>query len=307
MIAIIARKLGLVMLKNLEYYNIGNTPLYRLPSFNIFLKMEKFNMNGSIKDRTAYYLLSDLIKKQKINGDITIIESTSGNLGISLDFFTKILGIKFISIIDKTIAKTKLDEFEKRKIEYICAPLSDYSDYRTARISLAEKLSEDKNFIWINQYNNFANVEAHYSTTAPEIWKQMENQIDIVIVSMGTGGTISGVAKYLKEQNKKILIYGVEPVGSTIFPGEESCYINVGVGLKGEDAIFAKYKSLIDHNFKVSDKDAINITKKYKNLGFGISTGYALFIALKIAKKNPNKKIVVISPDGIEKYKDYLA
>jgi len=235
-----------------------------------------------------------------------IVESTSGNLGISLDYFAKKLGLEFQAIIDKTIAKSKLQEFKNRDIKYIFAPLHNYSDYRTARIALAKELSIHQNYIWINQYDNFANVEAHYKSTAPEIYKQMRGNIDIVIISMGTGGTISGVAKFFKEKKKNIQIYGVEAIGSTIFGGVESNYINVGIGLKGENKILSKYKSLIDYNFKVSDDDAIEITKKYKDIGFGISTGYSLFIALKVAKEYPSKNIVVIAPDGIEKYEDIL-
>ncbi len=293
------------MLKSLQYYKIGNTPIYKLDNFNIYIKMEKFNPNNSIKDRTAYFLLKDLLDNRKISRDITVVESTSGNLGISLDFFCKEVGIKFKALIDETISQDKLNEFKKRDIEYIMTKSKD-TDYRSARVNLAKKLNQKKDFIWTNQYDNFANVEAHYISTAPEIWQQMRGKIDIVIISVGTGGTISGVAKFLKEQNPKILVYGVEPIGSTIFGGMEKNYINVGIGLKGEDKILSKYKSLIDYNFKVSDNDAIKITKKYKYIGFGISTGYSLFIALKVAKENPNKNIIVIAPDGIEKYKDLL-
>ncbi len=306
MIAIIVLMLGLKMLEKLEDYGIGETPIYKLASCNIYLKMEKFNKNRSIKDRTAYFLIENLLQNEKINKDSTIIESTSGNLGVSLDYFSKIIGIKFQAIIDKTIAQSKLEEFKAKDINYIFAPLKEYSNYRTARIELAKELAKNKNYIWLNQYDNLANVKAHYQTTAPEIWKQMEGKIDIVVVAMGTCGTVTGVAKFFKEKNSNIQIYGVEPIGSTIFGGVESRYINVGIGLKGENRIISKYKSLIDLNFKVSDKEAIDITKKYNNIGFGISTGYSLVIALKIAKQYPNKNIIVIAPDGIEKYKDIL-
>jgi len=306
MSVIIVLILEFKMLKKLEDYGIGKTPIIKIPNYNIYMKMEKFNKNGSIKDRTAYFLINDFLKNKKLNSSQIIIESTSGNLGISLDYFSKILGIKFKALIDKTISKDKLKEFQKRDISYLLTQLNNYSDYRTARVALAKELSIQKKYIWINQYDNFANVEAHYKSTAPEIYKQMRGNIDIVIISMGTGGTISGVAKFFKEKNKNIQIYGVEPIGSTIFGGVESNYINVGIGLKGEDKILSKYKCLIDYNFKVSDNDAIEITKKYKDIGFGISTGYSLFIALKVAKEYPSKNIVVIAPDGIEKYEDIL-
>jgi len=293
------------MLKSLFFYNIGNTPIYKLNNLNIYLKMEKFNLNGSIKDRSAYFLIKDILQHKKFNKEITIVESTSGNLGISLDFFAKQLGIKFKALIDETISRKKLKEFNKRDIDYIITKSNDL-DYRSERIKLAKKLNQKENFIWINQYDNFANMKAHYFSTAPEIWKQMNGNIDIVVVSIGTGGTISGVAKFLKEKNKNIVIYGVEPIGSTIFGGIEKEYINVGIGLKGKDKILKKYSGLIDFKVKVSDIEAINITKKYQDIGFGISTGYALKVALDINQKYHNKNIVVISPDGIENYKEIL-
>ncbi len=293
------------MLKSLFFYNIGNTPIYKLNNLNIYLKMEKFNLNGSIKDRSAYFLIKDILQHKKFNKEITIVESTSGNLGISLDFFAKQLGIKFKALIDETISRKKLKEFNKRDIDYIITKSNDL-DYRSERIKLAKKLNQKENFIWINQYDNFANMKAHYFSTAPEIWKQMNGNIDIVVISIGTGGTISGVAKFLKEKNKNIVIYGVEPIGSTIFGGIEKEYINVGIGLKGKDKILKKYSGLIDFKVKVSDIEAINITKKYQDIGFGISTGYALKVALDINQKYHNKNIVVISPDGIENYKEIL-
>jgi len=293
------------MLKPLNSYSVGNTPIYKLDNLNIYIKMEKFNPNGSIKDRTAYFLIQDILNQKKFNKNITIIESTSGNLGISLDFFAKKIEVKFKALIDDTISIDKLKEFQKRKIEYILTK-SNNLDYRNARIQLAKKLDKKENFIWSNQYDNFANMKAHYISTAPELWKQMNGKIDIVIVSIGTGGTISGIAKFLKEKNSKITICGVEPIGSTIFGGVEKKYINVGIGLKGRDKILKKYINLIDFNFKVSDKDAIELTKRYKNIGFGISTGYALKVAFDMNEKYPNKNIIVISPDGIENYKEIL-
>jgi len=293
------------MLKSLYDYKIGNTPIYKLENFNIYIKMEKFNLNKSIKDRTAYFLLKDLLENRKISKDVTVVESTSGNLGISLDFFCKEVGIKFKALIDETISPNKLNEFKKRDIDYIMTKSEDI-DYRNARIELAKKLNQKRDFIWTNQYDNFANVQAHYISTAPEIWQQMKGKIDIVIVAVGTGGTISGLAKFFKKKNPKILVCAVEPLGSTIFSGTEQQYINVGIGLKGEDKIISKYKNLIDLHFKVSDDDAIMITKKYKNIGFGVSTGYAVKVALNMVEKYPNKNIVIISADGIENYKDLL-
>jgi len=294
------------MLKNLYEYNVGNTPIYKIENRNIYLKMEKYNLNGSIKDRTAYFLIQNLIEKNLIKENTILVESTSGNLGISLDFFAKEIGVKFKAIIDKTIAKSKLKEFEKREIDYIYAPIENYSNYRTARIELAKKLNKKDNYIWTNQYDNFENIKAHYQTTAPEIYKQLNHKIDIVVVAMGTGGTICGLAKFFKQINQDILICGVEPDGSTIFGGVEKSYLNVGIGLKGKDEILKNCKNSIDLHFKVSDKEAIKMVKKYQDIGFGISTGYALNIALKMSDKFPTKNIVVIAPDGMEKYEDIL-
>lgn len=287
-------------------YGIGNTEMIKIPKHNIFLKMEKHNKNHSIKDRVAYFVIKDILQKGIYYKNITFVESSSGNLGVSLDYFMKLIDAKFIVLIDETIASSKFKRIKNNHIDYIKVPLHQYPDYRTARIERAKRLGQEKNYFWTNQYNNINNLEAHYKTTAPEIWQQMNGDIDFFIASVGTGGTICGVGKYLKEKNKNIQVYGVEPQGSTIFGGEYFEYINVGVGLKGKSDLIEKYGNLIDRGFKVSDATAINLTKKHQDIGFGISTAYSLFIALKLSKTYPDKNIVMIAADGIENYRDIL-
>ncbi|NDV57976.1 cysteine synthase family protein [Bacteroides sp. 519] len=291
-------------MKNLSDYNIGNTSLYYASKYSssckIFLKMEMQNFLGSIKSRTAFFILKDLYDSKKINKETTIIESTSGNLGISLSFFATEFNVRFLCLIDPTIRPSKLEKLKKLNTEIIEVKKNG-TDYRSSRIMLANKLGSLKNHIWVNQYKNLSNVKAHYKTTGPEIWEQTKGNIDYLISAVGSGGTISGIALYLKQKSKKIKIIGVEPFGSCIFGGFCGEYINAGAGMAEPSDIIQSYLYLIDDIYKVRDIDAIYECNDFYNkegVVVGHTSGMCLFAAKIIQQKSKDARILVIASDN---------
>ncbi|MCA9731949.1 MAG: cysteine synthase family protein [Deferribacteres bacterium] len=298
-------------LKDLNEYHVGNTPLYHAksycPSQNLYLKLEMLNPLGSIKDRTAYYILKNLIDTGRLTSDIKIVESSSGNLGLALNYFACDIGIYFRCLIDPTVPQEKQKQLEDADIDVYVVALDDNPDYRTARIQLAKELNQQKDWIWTNQYNNPANVQAHYETTGPEIWLQTRGSVDYVVCSVGTGGTICGIGRYLKQQNFSIKIIAVEPDGSTAFGGQPGKYLSVGSGMRGQSGIFKLYGHVVDYYCKVKDLDALQECVNFfsaENISIGVTTGSVLVVASCIALRYPKSKIVVIAPDDGEKYFD---
>jgi len=295
-------------MKSLKSYKIGNTPLFKAnkycPNGNIYLKMEMYNLSGSIKIRTAFYMLKDLYEKNKINSKTTVIESTSGNLGIALSFFTKALNINFLCLIDPLINRNKFDELKKMSTNIYKVQETIGLDYRSSRIKLAKELDKKDNYFWLNQYENLSNVKAHYETTGPEIWKQTNGNIDYLISTVGSGGTISGTALFLKEQNSNIKVIGVEPYGSCIFGGKPSCYISAGAGMTKPSNITEFYLYLIDEAFKVRDNEATQECESFfscEGVKIGHTSGMCLCIAKKIIQKDKKANIIIIAADS-----DYL-
>lgn len=290
---------------------LGNTPIYiperYCPSNNLYLKLEKANPHGSIKDRTAYYIFKDLVESGRLKLGISLVESSSGNLGLALAYFASKLGVRFMCIVDPLIAPAKLKELEDAGVEVHVVSLEDSSDYRSARIKLAGDLDKQDDWIWTNQYDNPANFRAHYETTGPEIASQMNGQVDYVVCSVGTGGTICGIGHYLKRHNPAVKVVAVEPVGSTIFGGKSGKYLNVGAGMLHPSGIFRKYGHIVDFYCKVDDRDALqecaDILEK-ENLSVGVTTGSVLVAASCIAARHSCEKVVAVAPDGGEKYTD---
>ncbi len=291
-------------MKILEEYCIGDTPLYKANNYcscgSIYLKLEMFNFLGSIKSRTAYYIIKDLFDKDRLHSNTTVVESTSGNLGIALSFFTKEFKTNFLCLIDPFINNNKLKQLEELGTNIYEVQRSGDLDYRSSRIKLAQELNSKENYIWVNQYSNPANVLAHYETTGKEIWSQSKGNIDYLVSTVGSGGTISGTALFLKEKNKSIKIIAVEPFGSCIFGGEPANYYSAGAGLAEPSDIIKKYFYLIDEFHKVKDSDAqaeCLLFKKREGFSVGHTTGMCLFIARELALKYNKANIVVISPD----------
>jgi len=301
-------------LANPETYGLGNTPICRAraycPTGNLYLKIEKGNPNGSVKDRTAYYILKDLLETRRLKSDIKLVESSSGNLGLALAFFAHQLGVRFVCLVDPSIPIAKLERLRSAGVEVETVSLGNNPDYRSARIELARELDQQPDWIWTNQYDNPANFQAHFETTGPEIWDQLHGQLGYVICSVGTGGTVCGVGCYLKQQDPAIRVVAVEPLGSTIFGGTPGEYLNVGAGMRHPSGIIQRYGRVIDYYCKVGDQDALRECIRFlktEGVSVGVTTGSVLVVASYLANRHPHSRVVAIAPDGGEGYSDLFA
>ena len=289
---------------------IGNTPLIELTnikkeynlSSNILAKAEFFNLSGSAKDRAAKYMVDDAISKGIISHGATIIEPTSGNTGIGLAAYAVPMGFKVKIIMPDTMSAERIALIKAYGAEVI---LTDGSLGMSGAIAEAERIKTiTENSFIPDQFSNIANATAHYETTGPEIWRDTDGNIDIFIAGVGTGGTITGVGEYLKEQNKNIKIIAVEPKNSPLLSQGKA-----GVhGLQGIGANFVPSVldiDIIDEIITVSEDEAFNTGRKLaqkEGLLAGISSGAALFGAIEIGKKYKNKNIVVLLPDSGTRY-----
>lgn len=301
-------------LKSFTTYGLGNTPIREARAYcsvgNLYLKLESANPNASIKDRTAYYIIKELLKAGKLESDTKLVESSSGNLGLAIAYFAHEVQVPFLCLVDPTIAPEKLEELEGAGVDVHMVSLGNCPDYRTARIQMARELDEEPDWIWTNQYDNPANFRAHYETTGPEIWSQTRGQLDYVVCSVGTGGTICGTGCYLKQCNPTIQVIAVEPRGSTIFGGEPGGYLSVGAGMRHPSGIFRRHGDVVDYYCKVDDKDALQECvdiSDAEGLSVGITTGSVLAAASHLANRHPGKRVVAVAPDGGEKYADFFS
>ncbi len=291
---------------------IGNTPLLKLCnlekkhslSANLFAKLEYLNPAGSVKDRVAKSMLDDAEQKGLISKNSVIIEPTSGNTGIGIAAVAAARGYKAIIVMPETMSAERRKLMKAFGAELV---LTDGAKGMSGAIEKAEELkAQNDNSIIAGQFENAANAEAHYKTTGPEIYSQLDGKIDIFISAVGTGGTITGTAKYLKEQNPNIKIIAVEPETSAVLSGKKAgkhAIQGIGAGFipKVLDV------SLIDEIITVSDDNAITTARYLGHTeGFlcGISSGAALFAAIEVAKRpeNKNKNIALILPDSGTRY-----
>ena len=285
---------------------IGNTPIVKLPNENIFIKMEKFNPGGSVKDRAAYGLITDAIEKNLLKQDSIIVEPTSGNTGIALALIGRVLGFKVIIVMPETMTEERRNLIKSYGASLI---LTEGSAGMSGAIKKAnELLLEDKKYFMPDQFNNKANSEIHYNTTGNEIIKQI-GDLDIFVAGVGTGGTFTGVSRRLKEYNKNIITIAAEPKASAVLSGENPGKHKIqGIGAGFIPSIYdGQYASDI---LKISDEDAENTAVEVSRLTgilVGISTGANVYAARMLAQKyGTDKKIVTVSPDGGEKYLSVL-
>lgn len=308
------------MYKNNILETIGNTPLVKLnkvvegiPAL-VLAKVETFNPGHSIKDRMALKMVEDAEKAGKILPGGTFIECTSGNTGMGIAIAACVKGYHCIFTTSDKQSKEKLDLLRALGSEVIVCPTNVTPDDPKSYYSVAEKLSKEiPNSYWCNQYDNPSNAIAHYESTGPEIWEQTEGKITHLVVGVGTGGTISGTAKYLKEQNPNIKIWGIDTYGSVfkkyhetgIFDENEiHPYITEGIG---EDILPKNVDfSIIDHFEKVTDKDGAIAardlaTKEGMLLGYSAGSALAGVIQLK-DKLSPDDVVVIIFHDHGSRY-----
>lgn len=291
---------------------IGNTPLLELSNYNkqnkldakLIAKLEYFNPAGSIKDRIGYAMITDAEEKGLITTGSTIIEPTSGNTGIALAFVSAARGYKLILTMPDTMSIERRSLLKALGAELVLTP---GSDGMKGAIKKAEELaSQIPNSFIPQQFENPANPEIHRKTTAEEIWRDTDGQVDIVIAGVGTGGTISGIGEGLKAKKPGVKAIAVEPSTSPVLSGGKPGPHKIqGIGAGFVPKTFNK--DVVDEIFQVRSEDAFETSRKIskaEGLLVGISSGAAVFAATEIAKRpeNRGKNIVVILPDSGERY-----
>ena len=284
---------------------VGNTPIYQLDDTNIFVKLEKYNLGGSVKDRAVLGMLEEAKRQGKVNEDTIIVEPTSGNTGIAVAILASILGLKAVIIMPESMSLERRTLIKAYGAQLILTPKELGIK---GSIELAEKLrGRYPNAISLSQFDNPANPAYHHKTTGKEILEQVPD-IDIFVAGVGTGGTFSGVAKYLKENKPGVLAVALEPEESpAISKGHGGVHKIQGIGTGFVPENFDK--ELMDEVYTVSSEEAIEATKDFvrtTGIGVGISSGAAIAGAKKVAAKYPDKKIVTILPDGVDKYLSML-
>lgn len=284
---------------------IGNTPMYHLEGTNIYVKLEKYNVGGSIKDRAVLGMLQDAMKKQIIKQDSVLIEATSGNTGIALAMLGAVYHIPVTIIMPASMSEERRAIVKSYGAKLI---LSDAAKGMKGAIALMDTMmAENSNYISLRQFDNPANAQIHYDTTGKEILDQVPD-VDIFVAGIGTGGTFSGVAKRLKEHNSAIRCIAGEPLQSSIISGHDAGPHKIqGIGAGFIPTILEK--EWMDDIMMVDDQEAIVETMKFaKETGIliGISSGANLVLAKRLATYNPDAKIVTIAPDGGEKYLSVL-
>ena len=284
---------------------VGNTPIYQLDDTNIFVKLEKYNLGGSVKDRAVLGMLEEAKRQGKVNEDTIIVEPTSGNTGIAVAILASILGLKAVIIMPESMSLERRTLIKAYGAQLILTPKELGIK---GSIELAEQLrGKYPNAISLSQFDNPANPAYHHKTTGKEILEQVPD-IDIFVAGVGTGGTFSGVAKYLKENKPGVLAVALEPEESpAISKGHGGVHKIQGIGTGFVPENFDK--ELMDEVYTVSSEEAIEATKEFvrtTGIGVGISSGAAIAGAKKVAAKYPDKKIVTILPDGVDKYLSML-
>ena len=291
---------------------VGQTPLVRLNNLikkerleaDVLAKLEYFNPAGSVKDRIAKEMILDAMEKGLINENTTLIEPTSGNTGIGLSAVATSLNLKIIITMPETMSVERRNLMKAYGAELVLTPGSE--GMKGAIAKAKELASQIENSFIPGQFENPANPQAHYKTTGPEIYSQTEGKVDIFVAGVGTGGTISGIGKYLKEQNPNVKVVAVEPASSPVLStGKGGAHKIQGIGAGFvPDTLDTK---IYDEIITVENEDAFASGKevaKTEGILIGISSGAAIQAAKELAKREENKgkTIVVLLPDGGDRY-----
>ena len=291
---------------------IGDTPLLELGTYrdennleaNLIAKVEYFNPLGSVKDRVANAMIETAIKEGKINKDTVIIEPTSGNTGIGLAFVTATKGLHLILTMPETMS------IERRRIVAALGAevvLTPGAEGMKGAIAKAEALKEEYGNAFIpQQFENEANPKIHFETTGPEIWRDTDGKVDIFVAGVGTGGTVTGIGKYIKSQNRNAKIVAVEPATSAVLSGKKPGPHKIqGIGAGFVPKVLDL--DIVDEIIPVENDDAFNASRavaKAEGLLVGISAGASIYAATELAKRpeNKGKNIVILLPDTGERY-----
>ncbi|WP_073091523.1 cysteine synthase A [Thermosyntropha lipolytica] len=290
-------------------YLIGRTPIVRLSRINpnqeteLLAKLEFFNPGGSVKDRIGLNMIKKAEAEGKLRPGGTIVEATSGNTGIGLAMVAAVKGYRLLLVMPETMSIERRKLLKAYGAEIILTP--GEKGMRGAVEKAEELIRENKDYFMPRQFDNLANPEIHYLTTGPEIWEDTEGRLDYLVAGVGTGGTLTGSGRFLKEKNPHIKIIAVEPASSAVLSGEKPGRHGIqGIGAGFIPSVLEK--DIIDEIIKVDDEDAFNTSRRLareEGVLCGISAGAAVYAALKIAKKAPRgARILAIIPDTGERY-----
>lgn len=297
---------------------LGNTPLVRLNRVTgglkctVLAKLEYFNPGGSVKDRIGIHMIQEEVRKGNLKPGGTIVECTSGNTGLGLALAASLLGFKCVFTMPDKVPMEKEYMLKAYGAEVVRCPTDAAPDSPESYYSVARRIAKERpNSVLTNQYHNPMNPDAHYRTTGPEIWRDTNGLVDMLVGGMGTGGTVSGIARYLKEQNPKVQIVGVDPRGSILAHyfetkqmEEAHQYLVDGIG---EDFIPSTCQfQYVDRMVTVDDRESLIMTRRLareEGMLVGSSSGAAVVGALEAARDlDEDKIVVVLIPDTGERY-----
>jgi cystathionine beta-synthase len=289
---------------------IGDTPLVRLsrlhPPGNLVAKVESMNPGGSIKDRIGLGMIEAAERDGLLSPGDTIVEPTSGNTGVGLAMAAALKGYRLIAVMADKQSKEKQDLLRAYGAEVVVCPTDVAPEDPTSYYSVAEDLASRPGHFRPDQYSNPANPQAQYESTGPEIWDQTDGQVGVFVAGVGTGGTITGTGRYLKEQNPDVKVVGVDPKGSIYTAESEedvTTYLVEGVGEDFWPEAFDP--SIVDEYEMVTDSEAFEMTRRLvttEGILAGGSCGMAVVGAIRVAERYPDELVVVVLPDGGRNY-----
>lgn len=304
-------------LNNNILQTIGNTPLVKLNNTtkgiksSVYAKLEFLSPGESVKDRMALYIIKDAERKNLLKPGGTIVENTSGNTGVGVAIVAAVRGYKTIFTIPDKMSNEKIDLLKAFGAEVIVTKTDVPPDSPESYYEVAKRIAKEKRAFYVDQYNNPKNIEAHYKTTGPEIWRDTKGKVDYLVAGIGTGGTLSGAGRFLKEKNKRIKIIAVDPEGSVFYNYFKTkklikphVYKLEGIG---EDMLVEAVDfDVIDDIIQVNDRESFLMARRLvreEGIFAGGSSGAAVVGALKVAKDlDEDKTIVVILPDSGSRY-----
>ena len=286
---------------------IGHTPLVKLThvgvpeGVNLFAKLELYNPSGSVKDRTGKYMVDDAFARGILKPGGTIVEATAGNTGLGIAFAALNRGIRVVFVVPTKFSQEKVTLLKALGAEIISTPRED--GMLGAEKKAEELLQAVPGAVSLRQFRNMANPRAHYETTGPEIYEDLDGHVDYVVAGAGSGGTFSGILKYLKEKNPKTQGVLADPVGSTMGGGEHGDYNIEGIG--NDFIADTMDMSLVDQVVKITDDDAFSGARalaRQEGIFGGSSSGAALAASLKLIQSGARGNIVFVLPDRGDRY-----